>query len=192
MMSDRSVHKRNALSAWYVAGVRSGDEGAARGLIDLWGRRLMAHAVRLLGETEGARDAVQDAWIDIFRGLHGLADDDAFLPWALRIVSRKVARLIARRQKDRRLAAAARIEPIEAFSPPSDMASREEAQQVRRALGTLSADHRATVALFYLEDLTVPEVAEALGVPVGTVKTRLMHARRRLRAELEGDDNGQD
>ena len=191
-MSDGLAHKRRALSAWYVSRLRGGDRDAARGLVDLWGPRLTAHAVRLLGEAEAARDAVQEAWIDIFRGIHGLNDDTAFLPWALRIVSRKIARVIAGRQKDRKLAEAARNEPKEDTTPPMDIVAEDDALRVRRALETLSPDHRATIALFYLEDLTVPEVAEALGVPVGTVKTRLMHARQRLRAELEGEDNGQD
>jgi RNA polymerase sigma-70 factor (ECF subfamily) len=64
-----------------------------------------------------------------------------------------------------------------------------DAAKVRAALMALSPEHRATVALFYLEDLNVTEVATALGVPAGTVKTRLMHARAKLRAELEGENH---
>ena len=61
---------------------------------------------------------------------------------------------------------------------------------MRAAIAALPPAQAATVALFYLEDLSVAEVATALDVPVGTVKTRLMHARTKLRALL-GDDNGQ-
>jgi RNA polymerase sigma factor (sigma-70 family) len=58
---------------------------------------------------------------------------------------------------------------------------------LQAALAALPEVQRATVGLFYLEDLSVAEVAVALNVPAGTVKTRLMHARRTLRAVLEGD-----
>ena len=63
--------------------------------------------------------------------------------------------------------------------------------RVRAALARLSPEQAATVALYYLEDLSTAEVAAATDVPVGTVKTRLMHARDRLRALLQGEDDGQ-
>ncbi|HHS93904.1 MAG TPA: RNA polymerase sigma factor, partial [Rhodobacterales bacterium] len=149
----------------------------------------MAHAVRLLGEHEGARDAVQDAWVEIFRGLGGLRDDAAFLPWALRITTRRVARVIRARQHDRRLAADYTAEA--ATATPEQGPSALEAGEVRRAIASLPPAQAATIALFYLEDMNVTEVACALDVPVGTIKTRLMHARRKLRTILEGETNGQ-
>ncbi len=59
---------------------------------------------------------------------------------------------------------------------------------MRRAIKTLPPEQQAAIALFYLEDMSVAEVAVALDVPAGTVKTRLMHARRKLRDALEGDE----
>ena len=59
--------------------------------------------------------------------------------------------------------------------------------RLRAAIAALPADHRSAIALFYLEDMSVAEIAVALTMPAGTVKTRLMHARRKLRAALEGD-----
>jgi len=70
---------------------------------------------------------------------------------------------------------------------PGDALRFGEFNDVRAALAALPRAQRATVALVYLEDLSVAEVATALNVPAGTVKTRLMHARRKLRAALEGD-----
>ncbi len=63
-------------------------------------------------------------------------------------------------------------------------------QMLRKALAKLPEEHRAAIGLFYLEEMSVAEVAVALEIPVGTVKTRLMHARKKLRATLEGDDHG--
>lgn len=181
-------NQTKALSAYLVAAARSGDQTAMSGLVDLHGARLIAHAVRLLGDKDGARDCVQEAWLDILRGLKGLRDDTVFLPWALRIVTRRVARDIKRRQRDRALGDAVAVEP--APLPPEAGPEAADAAKVRQALAQLPPDQRACVALFYLEDMRVAEVAIALDVPVGTVKTRLMHAREKLRAILEGENNG--
>jgi RNA polymerase sigma-70 factor (ECF subfamily) len=62
-----------------------------------------------------------------------------------------------------------------------------DVEAVRRAIRTLPAEQQAAIALFYLEDMSIAEVAVALDVPAGTVKTRLMHARRKLRDALEGE-----
>jgi len=181
--------QEKALEGYLVAAARAGDRRAWGRLVALRGPRLMAHAVRLLGEVEGARDVVQDAWVEILRGLAGLREVGAFLPWALRIVSRRVARVIRGRQGARRLAAdyAADAE----MSVPEAGPGAVDAARVRAAVAGLPADQAATVALFYLEDFSVAEVAVALDVPTGTVKTRLMHARAKLRTELERKSDGQ-
>ena len=179
--------KDRAFESYLVAAARTGDTRALSRLADFRGPRLVAHATRLLGEREAARDMVQEAWIEIIRGLPKLHDDAAFLPWALRIVSRRVSREIARRQRGRKLAVAVAAEtaPAVAEAGPGEV----EAARVRAAIAALPGPQAATIALFYLEDLGVTEVAAALDVPVGTVKTRLMHARTKLRALL-GDDDG--
>lgn len=174
-----------ALEGYLVAAARTGDRAALARLVRFRGPRLMAHAVRLLGDVEGARDVVQDAWVEIIHGLGALRDTGAFLPWALRIVTRRVARAIKGRQRDRALAAeyVQEVEMDVAESGPAAV----DAARVRAALGHLSRDQAATVALFYLADMDVAEVAMAMDVPAGTVKTRLMHARDKLRKILEGD-----
>jgi len=181
--------KDRALEAYLVASARLGDRRALERLVALRGPRLVSHAARLMGEREAARDVAQEAWVEIIRGLGNLRDERLFLPWALRIVTRRVAREIARRQRGRALAAAVQAEtdPLVPEAGPDEV----DGARVRAAIATLPPDQAATVALFYLEDLTVTEVATALDVPVGTVKTRLMHARSKLRALLEGSNNGQ-
>lgn len=180
--------RERALEGYLVAAARLGDRGAIARLVHLRGARLMAHAVRLLGDHDGARDVVQDAWIEIIRGLPKLRDETAFLPWALRIVTRRVARDIKRRQRGRAVAegVAAQGEPLTPEAGPAAV----DAAKVRAAIAGLPPEQAASVALFYLEDMSVAEVAMALNVPAGTIKTRLMHARRKLRAHLEGKENG--
>jgi RNA polymerase sigma-70 factor (ECF subfamily) len=179
--------KEKALDAYLAAAARTGDRRAMARLAERWQPKLLAHAHRLSGEAQLAADVVQDAWTDILRGIRSLVDETAFPAWAFRIVSRRCARAIRRRQRIRAgtdaLARDARTHPAANGDPDegSDLAT------VRRAMKELPREQRAALGLFYLEGLRVAEIAVALDVPPGTVKTRLMHARIRLRARLEGE-----
>ena len=178
--------KTQALEAYLVASARAGDTASMARLVEMRGPRLLAHAARLVGDGEVARDIVQEAWVEILRGLNGMRNDAAFLPWALRIVSRRVAREIGRRQKARRLETDYAAE-AETETPAAELTALDAAK-VRAAIAALSPEQSATVALFYLEEMSVAQVAASLDVPIGTVKTRLMHARAKLRRALEEDE----
>lgn len=169
--------------AYLVAAARTGDRAAFVALLKRWDGRLVAHARRLLGDGELARDAVQEAWAEIARGLGRLQDEQAFPAWAFRIVSRRCARAIASNRRARAIAAELAAAPDVEDEP---VVEGREIDRLRAAIRRLPPDQRAAIALFYFEDLSVAEVAVALDTPAGTIKTRLMHARRKLRAELEG------
>lgn len=177
---DRS-EKLRALLALHVVGARLGRARDFSALVELAGPRLLAHARRLTDEDETARDIVQDAWAAMARGLHGLRDDRAFLPWALAIVTRAAARELKARIRTRETMAELARQHAEPCADPPDLGT---------AIKELPKGQRAALALFYLEGLSVAEVATALAIPPGTVKTRLMLARHRLRALMTGDDNG--
>jgi RNA polymerase sigma factor (sigma-70 family) len=170
---------------YLVASARVGDRKAFALLVRRWNGKLLAHGWRLLGDHEAARDAVQDGWGEIVRGLPRLVDTAAFPAWAFRIVTRRCGRAIGRARRERRLRDAIEREPQAA--PDETSAARLDGERMRRALASLPAEQRAAIALFHLEELSVAEVAVALDVPVGTVKTRLMNGRRKLRAALEGE-----
>lgn len=178
--------KEHLLDEYLVASARIGDRKAFDLLARRWQGKLVAHAWRLTGDVDLAREAAQEGWIEIVRGVGRLRDERAFPAWAYRIVSRRCARRIAGLRHDRALAAAAAAEPVEVFTTPEEGDAPAMAR-LRAALAALPPDQRAAIGLFYLEDLDVAETAIALNVPAGTVKTRLMHARRKLRAVLEGD-----
>jgi RNA polymerase sigma factor (sigma-70 family) len=178
--------KEQLLDEYLVASARIGDRKALDLLARRWQGKLVAHAWRLTGDVDLAREAAQEGWIEIVRGVGRLREERAFPAWAYQIVSRRCARRIAGLQQDRALAAAAVAEPAEAFTAPEEDDAPAMAR-LRAAVAALPPDQRAVIGLFYLEDLDVAQVATALNVPAGTVKTRLMHARRKLRAVLEGD-----
>lgn len=163
----------------------AGDRKAFGLLAARWHGKLVAHAWRLIGERELAEDAVQGAWLEIAGGLGRLSDARAFPAWAYRIVSRRCARLIAAAARHRGLAAALAAEPTLRDEPQADT----DPDRLRAEIARLPAPQRSALALFYLEEMSVAEVAVALDVPIGTVKTRLMHARRKLHEALKEEDD---
>lgn len=178
---DRSAAR--ILGDYLVAAARTGDRKAFAMLAERWHGRLVAHAWRLTGDREAARDAAQAGWVEIVRGLHGLKDERAFAAWAYRLVSRRCARQIGAAIRDRELEGALAEVPEEEIVAGDEL----DRASLRKAIAALPPDQKSAIALFYLEEMSVAEVAVALNVPAGTVKTRLMHARRKLRAALEGD-----
>jgi len=179
-------NRERIFDEYLASAARAGDRRAFARLAERWQPKLLAHAWRLSGDSELARDIVQDAWADIMKGLHRLDDTAAFPAWAFRIVTRRAADAIRGAQRRRKLNSAFADETKGNVQPADDIENCADAVAIRNAIDALPADHRAAIALFYLQDLSVAEIAAALEVPAGTVKTRLMHARRKLRAALEG------
>jgi RNA polymerase sigma factor (sigma-70 family) len=182
-------HPDRIYDEYLASAARAGDRPAWERLVARWQPRLFRHAWRLTGQAESARDAVQDAWIEIMRGLHRLDDVAAFPAWALRIVTRRCQRRFHREQREREVGQASLPddEPTSTDTTAGEFAV--DLDRVLAAMQSLPASQRAALALFHLEHLSVGEIALALDVAPGTVKTRLMHARRRIRAQLEGESH---
>lgn len=174
-----------------VTAAAAGDRQALDRLVSRWQARLLRHAWRVMGDAERGRDAVQEAWVEIMRGLARLDDPAAFPAWAYRIVSRRCYRTLGRLAREP-------FEPEEAAQGSEPMAPEHasaafasDMEKVMAAVAGLPPGQRAALALFHLEGMGVAEIAVALDVPPGTVKTRLMHARRKVREQLEGSNHGQ-
>lgn len=175
---------------YLVAAARTGDRRAFGELALAWQPKLLAHAYRLTGDHDMARDVTQDAWMHIVRGLPHLHDTATFPAWAYRIVTRRTADIIRRLQRQRRTNAAYEAEPRLAETSAAEAEAAADAGPLHKAMADLPAAQRAPVALHYIEGFSVAEIATVLEVPAGTIKTRLMHARKKLRAALEGEKNG--
>ncbi|MET9913910.1 RNA polymerase sigma factor [Streptomyces sp. NPDC002144] len=161
-------------------------------LFDRYADAVHRYAARRLG-TEAAEDVMAETFVTAFqrRGTYDLTRADA-RPWLFGIATNLVGR--HRRSEARRFRAIARLpEPVEHEEPVAERAvARAGATGVRRelaaALGGLSARHRDVVLLVAWAGLDYEEAAEALDVPVGTVRSRLHRARGRLREALGGTD----
>ncbi|MCW9033663.1 MAG: sigma-70 family RNA polymerase sigma factor [Rhodospirillales bacterium] len=181
---------KRIFESYLVSCAQLGDRVAQEQLVNRYQKKFHSHACRLLGDVEQTRDAVQDGWVEIVRNLPKLKDESAFQAWAFRIITRKCTQLIGRLQKNRRILAGVLSEPAKENRTVDDIEQAVNRTSIHEALANLPIEHRVTTALFYLEELSIAEVAIVLEIPMGTVKSRLMHARKRLRVALEGDDNG--
>lgn len=182
----RILQQDKVLDEYLVVATVAGDRAAAALLARRWQGKLVRHAYRLTGDLDASRDIVQDAWDKILRGIAGLRDERAFPAWAFRIVSRGCAKHVRQLVQQRKVTGPIVDElPDDGAGDPS---IGLETDRLRAAIRSLPQGQGAAIALFYMEGLSVAEVAVALDVPAGTVKTRLMHARRKLRAVLGGED----
>jgi RNA polymerase sigma-70 factor (ECF subfamily) len=162
-----------------------GDEEAYAGLMAMAGDRLLAIAYRILRDLHRAEDAVQVALVNAWRDLPTLRDADRFEAWLTRILVRAC---YVEAERSRRWNANMRVLPIdipETSDPTSTVADRD---RLDRGFRRLPTDQRAIVVLHHYLGWSQPEIARALDLPIGTVKSRLFYATRALRAAIEADD----
>ena len=169
-----------------VLRAQDGDRQAFAALVDYFHPRLLRHARHLTRDVEAAADVVQEAWLVVARSLRRLDDPACFGTWVYRIVGNKSHDWLRRRVRGRET-----TQSLQADPPVEDYARGEhdgEIARVRAALTQLSRDQRAVLSMYYLDDMSVREIADALSLPLGTVKSRLFYGRNRLKQVLEGGD----
>ena len=164
-----------------VRRAQAGSREAAAQLFELHWPRAWRAALAVTGSHAAADDVAQDAFERAFAGLARFDATRPFAPWLHRIV---VNRAIDVLRRDRR-----RVDLESASQQPPILTAHDSPDpQVLLALAELSPERRAVVVLRHLLDFHPPEIAEILGVPVGTVNSRLGRALAELRARLEGAD----
>jgi RNA polymerase sigma-70 factor (ECF subfamily) len=146
-------------------------------LAQRWHPRLLRTARRLVG-SELAPVAVQESWVAILKGLRGLRDPSRFAPFAFIILHRRVADLLNQRRPHED------ISEMEIATPPA----QGDAAAITQAFARLPLDQRLAAQLFFVEGMSLAEIAEVQAVPLGTAKSRLFHARQKLKLALLGDD----
>src|SRR6188768_4142442 len=167
-----------------VTRAQRGDEEAFASLAVAIGGRLHAVAHRILRDLDVAEDVTQQALLAIWQDLPQLRDPARFEAWSYRLLVRTC---YLHGRQTRRWAPNLTLLPADGPQVPEGLSSIHDRDQLERGFRRLSIDHRAVVVLHHYLDLPLDEVAEALGVPVGTVRSRLLHAMRGLRAALDAD-----
>lgn len=164
--------------------MRGGDTAAYAVLV----RRHAPIAMRtaaLLGAGRESEDVVQEAWVKAYRSLGSFRLDRPFRPWLLRIVANEVRN--AHRSSTRRTARedrSARQSPVELIDPSAEVVDREAKERLLAAVGALPDKLGHVVVCRFLLDLDEAATAVVLGVPRGTVKSRLSRGLARLRDEM--------
>jgi RNA polymerase sigma factor (sigma-70 family) len=175
--------------AWLAVRCQLGEREAFDALIDRWHGPLWTYARRLTGSDDAAHEVAQEAWLRILRALPGLRDAARLRPWLFGITRRTLM------DRLRGQYAAPRPSDVDPDTLANDDSGSGDDSGVVSGSGVdetgllaglagLPMVEREVLTLFYLEELSLAEVAELVQVPVGTVKSRLHRARRMLRQAI--------
>jgi RNA polymerase sigma-70 factor, ECF subfamily len=175
-----------------VGMAKMGDRAALDQLVGTLRPRALAAAMKVLRNSDDAEDAVQEAFVKIWKSLARFEGRSSFSTWAFRIVTNASLDLLRRNGNSHECHAFTDVEPEAAVevedrserTPESDLAEHELQSLVRGAIAALPGLHRQAVELRELEDCSYQEMAEIIRCPIGTVMSRLHHARHRLAADL--------
>jgi RNA polymerase sigma-70 factor (ECF subfamily) len=182
-----------------LEGLRRGDDDAFETLVRTFTARMLAVARRILRNEEDAREAVQDAFVSIFRGIGGFAGGARLSTWIHRVsINAALMKLRARKQVRERPIddllprfddGGHDLEPAEPWGESAaELVSKEESRElVRRLVGELPETYRVALMLRDIEELSTEEVARQLEVTPNAIKIRIHRARQALRARLDAN-----
>jgi RNA polymerase sigma-70 factor (ECF subfamily) len=167
-----------------VIRAQDGDRDAFAELVRATSDRMYAVAYRILRDASLAEDAVQDALVTVWRQLPSLRDPDRFEAWTRRLL---VHACYAESGRRRRWTANVRLLPVNEAGAMDSVGSVDDRDTLERAFRRLSVEHRAVFVLHHHVGLPLVEIAEILGIPAGTARSRLHHAMQALRIAIEAD-----
>ncbi len=181
--------------AEYVAAARKGDQSAFSALFEMASQKAYYTAFKITKNQHDAEDMVQDAFIKAFTSLDSLADDRKFESWLNMIVANKCRDCLKKKRPDlfskydnddSDIAFEDTLENSDiSLLPQSVTENKATKDLVMSCIDKLPDEQRACVVMFYYDELSVKDIATALDIPVGTVKSRLNKARKTLKAEFE-------
>ena len=167
-----------------VSRAQHGDEEAFALLAVGVGNGLLAVAHRILRDVDLAKDATQQALLNIWRDLPQLRDPARFEAWSYRVLVREC---YSEGRRTRTWSPAPRLVALDPPDNSDALGDVHDRDQLERAFRRLSVEHRAVAVLHYFMDLSIDEIADTLGISPGTVKSRVHHAMRGLRAAIDAD-----
>ena len=163
---------------------RQGDRAAFMAVVRPRSDRLFAIAQRILRDVDRAEDALQDALVIAWRDLRGLRDPDRFDAWLRRLL---VNVCIREATRERRRTVRLRVLPVDGPAAPDELSTIVDRDQLDRGFRRLPPEQRAVLVMHHFLGYQPIEIAETLGIPAGTARSRLHNAHRAIRAALESD-----
>lgn len=180
MQRSHEKDRDDAADELIVVRCQLGDRSAFDALIARWAAPLAAYARRVTQDSEAAAELTQDIWLRVFRGIGRLRDPQRFRSWLFGIAHRAFADRLRQRY------AALPLADTNADTAIDETARDHETLDcVERGLASIPPAEREILTLFYLQELSIAEIAEALSIAPGTVKSRLHRARHALREALD-------
>ena len=167
---------------------RAGNTAAFGTLVSRYEDRLFNTVVRLVDNAEDARDVVQEAFLHAYQSLHAFKGDSLFFTWLYRIAVNTAISMKRKKRHVLRIQPGGEekntidpLDPSESTRPGHAIEMAEEERKVHEALSKLSTEHRAVLVMKDMQGMKYEEMADVLGVPVGTVRSRLHRARLEIR-----------
>lgn len=172
---------KKIFDALLILQYQSGNKKALSILVNRHHPRLCKHAFWYTHDMDVARDVVQDSWSVILKKIDTLRDPNLFGSWALRIVTRKSLDYLNKNKRERD-----KLKSITRDTNEDNLDSRaSDLERLKVVMKTLPQDHRQVLRLFYTEEYSLKEISDILGIATGTVKSRLFHAREKLKTILK-------
>lgn len=179
--------RENITDQVLVLHVQGGSGEAFEALLRRWEERIWRLARKLTGDQQAAWDVSQETWLAISRQINRLEDTELFSAWAYSIAANKSRDWVRRRQRQRR-ADKEYVDRNHQFRQEIECIQKSYAT-LKDAIAALSGHDQAILSLNYEEGWSTEDIATILTVPPGTVKSRLFHARQRLRHYLEDQND---
>ncbi|MCH9652961.1 MAG: RNA polymerase sigma factor [Planctomycetes bacterium] len=169
---------------------QDGDETAFKTLVSRWHSRLRRHAWYLTQDWEAAGDIVQDVWLDIVRSIRRLKDPASFRSWSYRIVRNKANDWLRSKQRQRTLwkEMASQKQNDDKLTPQKENTVHTQSV-IQQGIKALSTSSQQILSMKYMDHMSTQDISQALGIPEGTVKSRLHHAREQLKQVIQRNES---
>jgi RNA polymerase sigma-70 factor (ECF subfamily) len=189
---ERGNARVDAREALFVVRLQANEDAAYDELVRTYNASIYHVAFRMLGDSSEAADVVQEIFLKVFRNIRGFRGESSLKTWIYRIALSEILNRLRWWRRRYRFSTVSlddtgngnAIHASSGPSPQQALESKEQELAIQKALGTLSGDHRSIVILRDIEGFSYNEIAEILGISIGTVKSRLARARADLKEFL--------
>ena len=177
--------EKHPTDKYLIEEYRSGNTSVLAVLVKKWHRKFCEKAFWILQDRDLSKDVAQECWIIIINKLNDLKNIDSFKSWAFRIIYTKAIDAHKRRTKDREQISALTIN--EDSQTTTDEFQEDVKKNLLKAIRKLPKQKQDIIRLFYVEEYSMKEISTFLGIPVGTVKSRLFKAREKLKSLVKNN-----
>lgn len=176
-----------------IHNLKNGDREAFNCLIEQYQNKIINIAFGMLSDTEDAMDASQEVFINVYKSIHTFKENSSFSTWIYRICANVCKDFLRRRMRQAKtvsIYSAGEDEddimeiPDSSMSPEQTSEQKELQREIRRAMDSLTAEHKTVLVMCDIEGMSYEQMADVLNLPIGTVRSRINRARQALRKKV--------